>query len=268
MGLTALALVLYTRNRGVPGAEPFFDPVTPAVALVFPALGAFLVSRRPGQAVGWLFCTAVLLAVALFADQYAAYALATSPGSLPGGLWMAWIGSWVWIPGFLAIRTLLLLLFPDGRPPSAHWTPVARLTAAVIGAMTVLAAVANLPGLDAPSAVKALPHLSGLLLAPIALAGLIARYRRSVGLERAQLRWFTVAAAAATLVPLLAAAFALLTPSAFASPWLRYLYQGAGVVSLLALPAATVVALLRHRLYDLDAYDLDTLVDRSLLYAG
>ncbi|MDP9070456.1 MAG: histidine kinase, partial [Actinomycetota bacterium] len=42
----------------------------------------------------------------------------------------------------------------------------------------------------------------------------------------------------------------------------------AGVVSLLALPAATVVALLRHRLYDLDAYDLDTLVDRSLLYAG
>jgi hypothetical protein len=87
------------------------------------------------------------------------------------------------------------------------------------------------------------------------IASLVVRYRRAHGVERQQIKW--VAGAACLLV---VAALG----GDLASPWLG---SGAGwigiLLGLLCIAIAMGVALLRHRLYD-----LDVVVNRTLVYAG
>lgn len=103
-----------------------------AVGVAFPTVGAIVASRRPGNSIGWIFCTVGLFqAVALFADQYASYTLFTAPGTLPAGVVAGWVGTWSWIPGVGLTSTFLLLLFPTAGSPrvagcrSRGWLPQA-----------------------------------------------------------------------------------------------------------------------------------------------
>jgi hypothetical protein len=58
----------------------------------FAVVGLVLAVRRPGHAIGWLFVAMGLVAaVHSFAVEYAMRALATAPGSLPAGSWLAWV---------------------------------------------------------------------------------------------------------------------------------------------------------------------------------
>ena len=66
------------------------------VVLGYGAVGALLARRLPRNVIGWMFCAAALVfALASFANQYALRSLIVEPGSLPGGLWFAWLGSWL-----------------------------------------------------------------------------------------------------------------------------------------------------------------------------
>lgn len=99
------------------------------LALAFPWVGAAIVSRLSANRIGWLLCAeGVVNGVAALSAQYARYTLQTDPGALPGGVWMAWVGSWSWVPspGLLAY---LLLLFPNGHLLSRRWRPAAWLVA-------------------------------------------------------------------------------------------------------------------------------------------
>lgn len=58
-----------------------------------------------------------------FGTAYAAVGMVTSPGSLPAVEEVATALGHFWIFALVAI-TLLLLIFPDGRPPSPRWRPV------------------------------------------------------------------------------------------------------------------------------------------------
>jgi hypothetical protein len=82
--------------------------------------------------------------LALFAYGDAQYTLVTRPGALPGGTAVAWLSAWVWVLGLTPMVTFGLLLFPDGRLPSARWRPLAWLAAAAVA----LPALANalMPG--------------------------------------------------------------------------------------------------------------------------
>ncbi|PLS75479.1 MAG: hypothetical protein CYG61_07070 [Actinobacteria bacterium] len=272
--LTAFGALLHLLNRTAPNTHQFFDPVMPGAALAFPALGAFVVSRRPRNAVGWLFCSALLLAVGFFAEQYAVYSLLVEPGSLPGGAAMAWLATWVSIPGYLAVWTLLLLLFPDGRPPSPRWRPVAWSAATLIVMSTVLAALAaeslGTASTEPLIGSEALARLAGngraavvLLLAPVCLLGLILRYRRAGGEERARLRWPVRAAVVAVAVPPAATAVSWIDGAPVPIP----VYQAAGLVALLGIPVAVATAIIRHGLYDVNV-QFDTLVNRVLVYGS
>ena len=88
--------------------------------------GALVASRRPENAIGWLFCgVGVALGLASFGYAYATYALVTAPGSLPGGDVGRVAEHWVWLPALFGVAiALLLLLFPDGRLPGAALAPV------------------------------------------------------------------------------------------------------------------------------------------------
>lgn len=89
-------------------------------AMVFPVVGALIVSHHPRNAPGWLFCLMGLSSgLSGLALQYAVYALVVSPEPLPGAATVAWLDAWAGIFGFVSL-VLIPPLFPDdGRPPGA-----------------------------------------------------------------------------------------------------------------------------------------------------
>ncbi len=117
----------------------------------FTTVGTIVVSRQPHNTIGWLCCAIGLLGglAAVFAPEYARYALGPQRGSLPGGVAMAWLNSWAASLWPALTLTFLLLLFPTGRLPSVRWRPVAWVCGIVLAAACIVAAVMPRP-LDAP----------------------------------------------------------------------------------------------------------------------
>jgi hypothetical protein len=112
------------------------EGVDAVAAVAFPIVGAIIAARRPRNPIGWIFCfTGLSLGIAIFAAEYAVYALVTEPGALPVGVLAAWLGTWTWVPGIVLGPTFLLLLFPHGQLPSRRWLPVAWIStgATVLG---------------------------------------------------------------------------------------------------------------------------------------
>jgi hypothetical protein len=262
LGLAAFGLALFFLNES---AARFLDDsvgVDLVIAVTYPTVGALIAARRPGNAIGWIFCAIGLSeAVAVFTGEYATYALVTRPGALPAGLAMAWLSTWIWLPGIGLAATFLLLLFPDGRLPSRRWRPVAWSAAVVlaIGSVTLALSPWELLGDFAPytnplglaGAANLSPALYvgllalGTVISLCCLVAVILRFHRARGEERQQLKWFTYAGALyiAVLLPLegMTAALQLLV-----HPF---------------LPIAVGIAVLRHRLYD-----IDIIIKRTLVY--
>jgi hypothetical protein len=236
----------------------------------FMAVGAVIVAHRPGNAVGWIFSAIGLLAsTGVLATEYAAYAYRTRPGGLPGAVLAAWYTSWWWYPTLVLVLVFTLLVFPTGRLLSARWRPVALVAGAGTVAIITLSALQptlqdedhpvgnpiGLAGVPDPEEGALGAVLFGLLLACCGAAALsvVLRFRRSGGVERQQLKWFTYAA---TLMVL----FLLLSD---------YLLPDNGLVAALygpvvaLVPVAAGVAILRFRLYD-----VDRLINRTLVYGA
>jgi hypothetical protein len=236
----------------------------------FMAVGAVIVAHRPGNAVGWIFSAAGLLAATgVLATEYAAYVTRTRSGSPAGLVLAAWYGAWWWFPTLVLVLVFTPLLFPTGRLLSTRWRPVAVVAALGTAAMITLSALEptlqdedrpvrnpiGLAGVPDPEEGALGAVLLGLLLLCVAAAALsvVLRFRRSRGVERQQLKWFTYAVA-------LMSVFMLLSD---------YLLPQSGVVELLyglvvaLVPVAAGVAVLRYRLYD-----IDRLVNRTLVYGA
>jgi hypothetical protein len=265
--LQVTGIVLTSRVEHV---RPVVDLASGAALVVLPGIGAVVASRRPGNSVGWVFCGAgVLLAVAGASYGYAAYALDADPHR-PGGVAAAWLTSWVFLPAVFGLPPLLFLLFPDGRPLGPRWRLVVAITAMGLALMTVGTAFrpgaledAPVPGVENPVAiygsVAVAIELIGWItvLACIVLAtwSLVLRYRRSSGDARLQLRWFVFSAV------LFGAACALST--ALFSTRFAGLGQALILTALNLIPLAAAIAILRHRLYD-----IDIVINRTIVYGA
>src|SRR5215211_3094811 len=240
-----------------------------AVQLGAATAGAIISSRLPGNVVGWIFLAIGLLLGLMFAvGAYADLAIDMGYDTLPGGWIATWIGSWIFIPAAFGLPMFLLLLFPDGRFISRAW----RLAGWVLGATVIFAAASKAlvpgripPGLDnplAPSGVAGevfmvLDSVTDALALPafaLAVAGLAVRLRRSRGVERQQLKWFTYCAA------LVGAGFGM---GVFITGPLGGLAFLVGLLALAGLPVAAGIAILRYRLYD-----IDVIVNRTLVYGS
>jgi hypothetical protein len=244
--------------------------------LAFVSVGAVVSSRRPENPIGWLFC-AVALSNLLwaFAWQYAVYALMTTPGSLPGGKIMAWLGTgWLANIGWGLMVIFVPILFPTGKLPSPRWRPVAWLAAILLAMSIVVFAfrpgpissegppVTNPLGIE--RAAHAIQHadtvlsLCTVLVMIAAVASVVMRFRRARGEERQQIKWFAYSAA------LLASAvgFGILSNYVPALPLASAIpaVQGVGIASV---PVATGIAVLKYRLYD-----IDILINRTLVYGS
>jgi hypothetical protein len=250
---------------------PGFNLALVLAFTAFMVVGAVVVAHRPGNAVGWIFSAIGLLAsTGVLALEYAEYAYVTGPGSLPGALLAAWF-SWWWLPLLGLIFVFTLLLFPTGRLLSARWRPVAVVGAVAVAAVAVLGALrptltlqnedysvrnpVGLAGLPDPEEGAVGAALFGLLFVCMAAAAvsLVLRFRRSRGVERQQLKWFTYAAA-------LMVASALVTELLLPAGEVGDVLFG---LSIALVPVAAGIAILRNRLYD-----IDRLINRTLVYAA
>jgi hypothetical protein len=242
-----------------------------ARALVYPlgyaTVGLVLTLRRPTNPIGWLYAAAGLIwSLSLPGDAWLGQ-LVSEHRPLPLAAQAAAVyGEFNWAPATVLGVTLPALLVPDGRLRSRRWRPVAA--AAVAAAVLALVGAGLTParlddtkivnpfGLTGPAGdvasmlggVGALLWLATLVAS---LLCLVLRFRSSVGVERQQLRWVAAGAAAAV---------AGLTGGAVAPQ--DTLLASVLFASVLWVPVAVGVAVLRYRLWD-----LDRLVSRTVTYA-
>jgi signal transduction histidine kinase len=262
--LVGVAVVLAALNG-------FWEPIAWMSSVVTFALVGALIASRVGGAIGWI-CLAVALAVALTAacEEYAVYALRTNPGSLPGGTFADWYSTFSWVTFIVPIGVFLVLLFPDGKPPSRRWRPVAWLavvaTACALGAMSLAPGklegapveVENPVGVDAKGllTVIAWAGIFSIFACIIAsAASIVVRYRRSRGDERQQLKWFVSA------VLLTVSLFFLAWPAGLVSDTLPYVLDVLSLFGWVTLPLAAGIAIFRYRLYD-----IDVVINKALVF--
>ena len=271
---TVLGLLILITSQSRTGA-PVYDYwlVNTVIAIGFSTVGAMITPRLPRQnPVGWLFCTIGLVGgVRLFVAEYAIVTLLAEPGSLPstlpGGETLAWISSWVWVL-HLGLFVFLALLFPDGRPPSSRWRPLVWGIGVVLVAGTVSVALwpetargfdlLNHPlgtevATDVINPVETIVYALGL----IAAASLLARLRGSKGVERQQVKWFTYAVA----VLAISATLAYVVSESMGVVWLDRISSVLVIVSVVGLPVAVGIAILRYHLYN-----IDLIINRTLVY--
>lgn len=122
--LTAGAVASFVAVIVIPGALTSAGGIDVYVisflilAPVYASVGAVIVSRGAGNRVGW-FISAIGLCIALqdFAGDYSALVAMPQGRSLPAGVWMNWVGNWIWVPAILGALALLPIYFPDGHLP-------------------------------------------------------------------------------------------------------------------------------------------------------
>jgi len=221
--------------------------------------------RRRGSPIGlalYLGGLSVAVEAALQAWARAAFGGA----DLVGGQWAAWASDFLWAPGFASLY-VILLVFPSGRLLSRRWRPVLWLALGVPAMLTL--SLPWLPGTlqdYAPwqSPAPRVPVLSTVpvLVTPVFLvllpllflacaAALIIRFVRSRALERAQLKWLALGAG----VGVVCNALSYL-------PGHPAVFSIAANASISLLPVTIGLAILRHRLYD-----IDRILSRTVAYA-
>lgn len=266
--MVAVGLAVANRSASDPWPQIGFVVVCVGYAL----LGALIASREPQNPIGWLF-----LAIGLFelisqglALQYAIYALVIDPTGLPVASAALWLGSQAFDSVFVLAITLLLLWFPDGRPLTRRWGVAvwAAVVGAVFGSAHAFAAFQLDPPLGAfqnpfvatgtiGSIVGWLYNVSGALSVSAFFAGIassIVRFHRSSGTQRVQLKWFAAAIATLLMVVVLLIVINL--------AWNRDFGNAMFIPAFTLIPAATGVAMLRYRLYE-----IDVIIRKTLVYA-
>ena len=245
LGLLVLGLVAYGATLGFHVANLHNG----LLALAFAGVGLYVLRARPGHRVGQLF---VGLGVAAALMYFGRQAGLHSP-PLPGGAWLAWASIWL-VPLVMASAGVAIMVFPTGHHLSRRWRAasfvmVGLATLVALGSAlwpveddwrrSDLAFPFDLGGKDTAQAVLWPVMLSCYLgFQALWAAAVVTRLRRAGSHEARQLRWFVFAMA-------VSAVLLLVGQVAWGTPLL-------GVLTLPLLPLAAGVAIVRHRLYDID----------------
>ena len=267
----SLTLYALTRQNLVEnGGQDFI------VFATFVTVGLIIAWHRPGNPIGWLILAGVdVQGLAIAGSVY--MTLASRPGyHLPVGP-LVWLDS-TWFVG-VAVLPLVILLFPDGRPPSRRWRRVMwSYVAMVVGygvctyAAVIIAVAGHRTRIDANGTPAFINHPAGwyaaasqvfdVLLPAFWLSFVVAQglsWRRSSGERRQQLKWLMAGAG------ILAVSQAVIQPIG-SNPGLSAAEQGllntVSTITLAALPVGLAVAILRYRLYE-----IDRIISRTLSYA-
>ncbi|MGH2790391.1 MAG: hypothetical protein ACRDJ0_05340 [Actinomycetota bacterium] len=234
-------------------------------------VGALVASRNPFNAIGWILCLIGFLGMlATLSTLYVDRAPLTSAGD---GRFIEWVLAFIWLLAF-APAILVLQLFPNGRPLTRRWNALVWTTG--LGIVLAVLSYAFTPGplansnprttnpygidvLEVP--LKITSAAGGLLITTsvvLSLISLVIRFRRSIGVERQQLKWFSYAGVlvvGSLMLQMVVFSFADESSSAVD------VVEGLFSVAVTSIPITIGVAMLRYRLYD-----IDRLISRTLAY--
>jgi hypothetical protein len=235
----------------------------------FATLGALIVSRRPGNVIGWIFCAAGLGGgIQFLFGQYATVALLAPDLGFAGGAVAAWL-SMVMQFSVVAAGLFLILLFPTGTLLSPRWRVVEWIAGTSAAAALVSMSLQpgqneSLPFAQNPFGIEGAAWTLGFveavggwifLLSFIAgIVSLVLRFLRSRGEERLQLKWFVYAATLGFVAILFGS---VLAPSALD----KHIGTLVWTLAPLGLPISAGIAILKYRLYE-----IDILINRTLVY--
>ena len=272
-GLAALALALQVAgNLGYVATGADFAIQTPfvsAIAIAFATVGALVATWQPRNAIGWIFLgVGVSAGFGAPAHSFVEYRLQSSPdpGALDGAA--AAYADVSWIPFVLVPATFLLALFPDGHLPSRRWRYVAWSAAAGI-ALSLFSGTAGIESFSDYPTVKNPVFIDSQVMGPLeglgflllmvgivgSAASVVVRFRRAGRVERQQIKWLaTASATVAVTFPIMLMLYDVVG-AAIADSTIMF--------TVLGLPVAAGIAILRHRLYD-----IDVVINRALVYGA
>ena len=228
--------------------------------LAFAAVGGLIIRGQRAARVGW-----VMAGIGLFQG------VGTLGGEVAVRVAESAAGGWLEVAtapvdvAATGLIVVLLLVFPDGRLPSPRWRWFLRAIVVLLAVVVVFQVTSpepppDLPGLPvsplaAPRIAAALAPVTPFWLFPVALllaaASLVVRFRAGGVVVRQQIKWLALSAVALALRE--AGNAALGTQGALSG-----VRDAAGK---LAVVAAVGIAVLRHRLYD-----VDLAISRALAY--
>ena len=283
VALTAAGAVMQILTRKTAVSSSFaFRGSDILLSLSMGSVGVLIASRRRENPIGW-----ILLAVAFIASlgyagaQYGVRSVVQHGATLPLTSFAAWLQNWLWVPLIGGVG-YAVVLFPDGRPATPRWRPFLRWFVPV--AFTVFAAaIAFYDGplqgfprsyrnpytlsqgvIDALTAVGGLMFLASIVLTVIAV---VRRFRRSSGTTREQLKWLVLAAAGVALTMAVGMPAFLAQGTQGQDSLLVRILAGFVVVAIIGIPVSMGIAILRHRLYDIDVVINKTVVFGALAAA-
>jgi hypothetical protein len=265
-----------SRNVLYLAGEALISLVAP---VVFAIVAALIVSRQPRNILGWVLMVPVgLYVVGGPIARYIESLAPSSPEPTVPILLMAWFNNWNWllliIPLIIIPLLIIPLLFPNGQPPTPRWRWVGVAAIAWAALFVLLAALPQQINastgptlvLDNPIGVlgkDTVERLVGvwivglLALVVVCAVALFVRYRRANATEREQIKWLLYACAV-FLVVYVGGFVSRLGGTASLGGYIWGVFFG---LSVIALPAAIGIAILRYRLYD-----IDVVINRTLVY--
>jgi signal transduction histidine kinase len=239
-------------------------PLAPLASAGCALMGALIVSRYPRHALGWLLCGASLLSVTLAGEAYSIWVLdGDGPGSALAAHVVAWAAPLLGWPAFVAL-IVIFLTAPDGHLASprwrwAIWVTVGGLLLHTLGSL--LTPPANFvyghqySGHAAPTVLLTVGYLLVAVGLIASAASLLVRLRRAKDDERRQLLW--IATSAVLLAVGVVVILAVPRIQGVEGTWLAGLPLRLAQV---AVPVCVAVAVLRHRLLQ-----IDLIVNRALI---
>ena len=271
VGMLAVVVFSLTRDR-----SPDLINIIPFGVFVIGCgvVGGLVASHRSDNPIGWILCMLGVFGVmAAFLTTHAEMTPATPRGA--EGDFVDWAGSFIWS---LALAPLLfvLQLFPTGRPLSHRWTLLVWTTG--LGLTLVVSAYAFSPGalqdtngrianpygidvLDIPLQVALWVGEALIVFSVVAsVVSVIVRFRRSRGVERQQLKWFSYAGVVVVLNLLLQGVVLAVIGETDA---MVNLVNGIFSIAVTSIPITIGIAMLRYKLYD-----IDRIINRTIVYGG
>ena len=245
----------------------------PGVAFV--AVGWLIATRQSRNRIGrmclaiGLLWTALMCSFSIGLWIIQSRSLANDPG-----LWVTWLGDWLWVPVLGVAGTHLLLRLPDGRLLSPRWRHYSRFCTMVLAFLSLSAAVE----LDTVSGIAgtrnpALRYLEwARVLEPVfflfplsfvgAIACLVMRYRRSDDKVRHQIQW--IALGGLTFVGSAVVVMAVLQLGRVdTASFEGQVLTNITLIGYSLIPISIGFSVLKYRLYD-----IDVIINRALVYGS